>query len=71
MLVQTVLDLGIARSKRQLSKMLGRAPNYVCETRGALDPYDLIKLRLMLLDAGHDKLAAVVTRLILEPWDGH
>ena len=70
MLVKTILDLGLARSKRHLSALLGRAQNYVCETGGALDAYDLIKLRLMLLDAGHDRLAADVAQMILEPWDG-
>lgn len=47
----------IVRSKRSLSVILGRAPNYVCESRGYFSPQDLVEIRLHVIAVGgHDAL---------------
>ncbi len=67
-LIDDITDRGIARSKRHLSRLLGRAPNYLCETRGSRAE-DLVHLRLHLLDiGGHDDLVACAEKMLLEPW---
>lgn len=64
-----LLERKIPRSKRDLSRLLGRAPNYVCEGGGRFSAIDLIELRLHLMArGGHEDLVAHLERLILSSW---
>lgn len=68
-IIEELTIRGISRSKRHLSGLLGRAPNYICESRGGFGPEDLVHLRLHLLDiGGHADLVAHVETMLLEPW---
>ena len=67
-LAEECISRGIAPSKRGLSRLLGRAPNYVSESAG-FSAEDLVHLRLHLLAGeGHADLIARVERMLLEPW---
>jgi hypothetical protein len=67
-LINDILEHRAARSKRHLSGLLKRAPNYVCE-RGGLTAEDLVHLRLHLLaQGGPDHLVKRVERMLMEPW---
>ena len=68
-LIEELTNRGIARSKRHLSGLLGRAPNYICESGGGFGPIDLVHLRLHLLGiGGHADLVSRVEGMLLEPW---
>lgn len=67
-LIDELIERGVARSRRQLSKMLGRSPNYICENRG-FGPEDLVHLRLQLIDrGGHADLIEQVEHMLLTQW---
>lgn len=69
MILKELLDRQIVTSKRQLSRMLGRASNYVCENRGFFDAADLVEIRLHLMEVGgHEDLIAHVEERILSSW---
>src|SRR4051794_32742477 len=71
MILQELVDRKIVRSKRSLSVLLGRAPNYVCETRGYFTAADLVEIRLRVIAVGgHDDLVAHLDDLILTSWRG-
>jgi hypothetical protein len=57
MILKELMNRNIVRSKRSLSVLLGRAPNYVCESRGYFSPQDLVEIRLHVIAVGgHDAL---------------
>lgn len=68
-ILQELLGRKIVKSQRQLSRLLGRAPNYVCESRGRFSAADLVEIRLHLLAAGeHGDIVARLNDLILSSW---
>jgi hypothetical protein len=68
-IMEELLERRIVRSKRELSRLLGKPENYVCETRGYFVPYDLIEIRLHLIRiGGHDDLVQRLEKKILSSW---
>ena len=67
-LIHELLNREIARSRRHLSRLIGRAPNYICENKG-FRAEDLVHLRLHLIALGHHgDLVPYVEEMLLEPW---
>jgi hypothetical protein len=68
-ILEELLGREIVKSQRQLSRLLGRAPNYVCENRGQFAAVDLVEIRLHLLAAGeHADLVSHLNDVILSSW---
>jgi hypothetical protein len=68
-ILEEVLARGIVRSKRELSRLIGRPQNYVCERAGYFVPHDLIEMRIHLLKVGgHDDLIHRLEGMILSSW---
>lgn len=59
----------IIRSKRQLSGLIGRPQNYVCEAGGFFVAHDLVELCLHLIrTGGHEDFVQRLTEMILSSW---
>jgi hypothetical protein len=68
-ILNELMNRNIVRSKRSLSVLLGRAPNYVCESRGFFTAADLVEIRLHLLRiGGHEDLRSKLEEMILSSW---